>query len=76
MRFDSVDRFIEFLWVLDSLGYQVPFLDYKSILKHSLSRHIHLYTCSIDVHKDSLYISLSYGIITDYYITLYKKGNV
>jgi len=61
--------------VLDSLGYQVPFLDYKSILNGKLTKHIHWYTCNINVTSDNIYITLSLNKKIEFYLTIFRRNN-
>ena len=53
MKFNSIAALTRFLGVLSNIGYLVPFYDLNAeFIKHGFTRHIHLYTVSIDNDND------------------------
>lgn len=54
MRFNSVAALVRFLGVLSNIGYLVPFYDYnEQLIKNGFTKHIHIYTATIELDKDS-----------------------
>lgn len=53
MRFNSISALIRFLGVLSNIGYLVPFYDFNAeLINHGFTKHIHVYTATIDLDSD------------------------
>ena len=55
MRFDSVDKLLEFLGAFIIMGYNVPFLNINSDMKkRGFTKHIHFYTWKLQFINENI----------------------